>query len=369
MAKQSYYSEKLARYIFREFMLPLVCCTVGFTMLFLLFDLFDVLKDFMEKDAGIVRMVEFFMMRQPERLVMLIPMSFLLAGMYTFSNLSRHSEVTALKASGISLVRTCRYLWVTALVGVAVQGWLLDRVVPTSEKRAQYLEEVIANPDYTPLENKLLAFHAPDVKRDWIFASFSLGERSRGVVVTQFRPNKSRDWELRAEEAQFVPGSGWTFFNGTVSYYDLKGEMLLRKPELFTARTIPELTENPESIETSLSPVAELTISQLWTMATGDQKLPDTTRAACLTTVYERIFWPLSCLVGLLLGVSLTVSHHRSGVFANIGVAVGVMLAYYALFRVAVIVGQKGLLPAWIPLGVVTLAALLYGGWMMAQKR
>lgn len=367
--KQSYYSPKLARYIGREFLIPLVCCLMSFSILFLIIDLFDVLSDFLKQDAPVGQALEFFIMSQPHKLVVVMPMAFLLAAMYTFANFSRHNEIVAIKASGISVIKSCRYIWGLALIGALCQGLLHEFVVPFSAKRAAFLEQKIDEPDLEEEVRTSLAYHAAEFKRDWVFANFDLNGRKTGVVVTQFRPNQSRDWELRADKVEFKKGEGWIFYDGQLTNYDIQGRLTTGAAEHFRVKKFSILEEKPEMIHSSLKPVPELSSRELWKMAYEKRNLPESTRDLCMATMYERIYWPFGCIIAVLVAIPLSIISGRGGMFVNIGTAVGMMLSYYASFQLVVLLAKKGWIPAGLGLFAVTAAAITGGCVMLYRKR
>ncbi|MCK5834745.1 MAG: LptF/LptG family permease, partial [Lentisphaeria bacterium] len=79
--KQSKFSLLLARYIWLRFLTPLISCLIAFTFLFVIMDAFDVLHDFLAHNASFTDLLDFFISRQPERLVVVAPIAFLLAAL------------------------------------------------------------------------------------------------------------------------------------------------------------------------------------------------------------------------------------------------------------------------------------------------
>ena len=114
----------------REFLSPFFCCLGGFVTLFTVIELFDVLPDFLGAKAGLPLMVRYFLLVEPQQLLFaVIPMSSLLAASFMVVSLTRHHEISALRASGISLFWSCLPVWLMglalSLVSFSLSYWPL----------------------------------------------------------------------------------------------------------------------------------------------------------------------------------------------------------------------------------------------------
>lgn len=76
-----------------------------------------------------------FILSIPHVVALSLPMAVLVAVLYAFSVLAADNEITALKASGVNLVRLLVPLTVTGVVLAAAMVWFNDRVLPESNHR------------------------------------------------------------------------------------------------------------------------------------------------------------------------------------------------------------------------------------------
>jgi len=367
--KQSRFSLPLAKYMWMRFLTPLFSCLIAFTFLFVIMDAFDVLQDFLSHHASFTDLIDFFISRQPERLVVVAPIAFLLAALYTFADLSKHNEIVAVRSAGLSVIRICLFIWLTGLAGTVLIKYTMDSVVPSRTAHANYLEKKIGDSSLKVIESRVLAYRSRALHRDWVFGKFSLDGEKENVVVTQFRPDRSIDWEIRAERAIYTGGSGWLFEDGQFSQFDEHGELLLSVPEEFTARRFPELSEKPKKIRNSLSPVEELSTSEIKLLLKNNEGMAQFTIAACETTIYYRMFFPFACVIALLLAIPLSIKSGRGGIFANLGIAVGGMLSYYGVLQAFLVLGKKGFLSPLASAIIPTAAYLLFGLFLTYKKR
>jgi len=98
----------LTRYILRELIGPLIFALSTLTALLLLQQVAKQFGNLVGKGLGWGVIGEFFLLSIPFIIAMTMPMGVLVAVLYAFSRLTAENEVTALRASGISVMRLVR---------------------------------------------------------------------------------------------------------------------------------------------------------------------------------------------------------------------------------------------------------------------
>ena len=363
-------SRLLFWYFTRRYMLPLLCCIAAFCVLFLIADILDDLEDFIGAGAPAGKIILYFAMRQPVNIVNVLPMSILLAAIYMLSMLGRHGELTAVRAAGLSMVRCAMPIWIAAVIGAGVQFWLNEEVGPAFQARSVVLQESLSTEgDAAPRERVLLAFRNASTNRDWFFERFSRDRPKRGILIKQFHPEDRRlVWELRAAKAEVIGGQ-WVFYNG-VRWHYTKGDMLPipEKTERFDKLRLP-LSETPSRIFSSLRPVEELSSVEMLRVLKQRPDMPRSTRNVFKTSIWYRLMWPFSCVVGALFGVGMSLGNERSGALKGVALALGLMVAYYLVIQVFLMLGRHGALPPSLA-GIIPPAVFLsYGSWQVYRKR
>src|SRR5436190_15768365 len=97
----------LDRYLLRELLVPLAYCLAGLTLFLIAADLFANLSQYQRWKMHGDDIAEYYLMTLPTMLVFVLPISLLLALLYSLTNHARHNEITAMRAAGISLWRVC----------------------------------------------------------------------------------------------------------------------------------------------------------------------------------------------------------------------------------------------------------------------
>ncbi|MFI5236238.1 MAG: LptF/LptG family permease, partial [Gemmatimonadales bacterium] len=129
----------LDRYILRQLVAPFLFALSGLTGLMLLNQVASRLPKLVGKGLPWSLIGEFFLLTIPFILVMTVPMAVLLATLYAFTHLAADNEVTAMRASGISVLQMLRAVIFAGVVLSAANFYLTDQIHPRSNARLRAL--------------------------------------------------------------------------------------------------------------------------------------------------------------------------------------------------------------------------------------
>src|ERR1700686_4881712 len=178
-------------YVLRDFVLYLAMIAGSFVMLLLVFTLFELFGDILRNDVSVLTVGEYLLNVTPYFLYYPIaPLSILLAVLVTFGLMQRSNEITAIKATGISLYRIVVPVLITSIF-VAGGLFLSDQLyLPYTNKRQDALRNRIKG---KPAQT----FLRPE--RKWIFGQhndiyyYQFFDADRdvfgGISIFQFNPH------------------------------------------------------------------------------------------------------------------------------------------------------------------------------------
>src|SRR5437773_12514194 len=106
----------LDRYLLRELLIPFGYCLVGFLIFWVSFDLFADLANFQKLRLTVPDVLAYYVVKTPEMLVIVLPIAFLLALLYSLTDHARHHELTAMLAAGVGLARLALPYFATGLL-------------------------------------------------------------------------------------------------------------------------------------------------------------------------------------------------------------------------------------------------------------
>jgi lipopolysaccharide export system permease protein len=352
----------LDRYLLRELLVPLAYCLGGFLIFFIAFDLIFDINRFQEARLLFMDVAEYYVVTLPEILAdMVIPISLLLAALYSLTNLSRHNELTAMRAAGVSMWRlSLPFLGVGVVCGMVVFS-LNELWVPKASDKAKDIMERRNNPGQDRHWTGRLEFQNDADKRHWNIARFNrVTSEMIAPSVTWDSPDGTNH-QIFAQHGIYTNGL-WRFYN-------------LEKWERLTVESygipIPStnhmldvaLSETPDSIRTeikvrALSPGEaakgpQLSIRELLTYLRWHPHLELEKRSSLLTQLQGRIAAPFTCLAVVLIALPFGARGGRRNVFVGVAGSIFICFAYFILQKISFGLGVGGYLPpvvaAWLP--------------------
>ena len=124
----------LDRYVFAEFTKIFVATALGFPILLTVIDLTDNLDKYLNRNLPRGDIALSYVYALPEAMYLVLPAAVLFATIFTIGALTRHSEITAAKASGISFYRLIAPIFVGSFLAMLL-GLALGELVPKANAR------------------------------------------------------------------------------------------------------------------------------------------------------------------------------------------------------------------------------------------
>jgi len=370
----------LDRYLLRELITPLFYCLCGFLILFVFGDLFGDLSDFQKKKLLVRDIIEYYIATTPEFLVQVVPIALLLALLYALTNHSRHNEITAIRAAGISLWRLCLpYTVVGFLLSLGVFA-LNELWVPQSSERADRILFRHVQNSNAPEPGMLPTSGLANLRegRTWLAGQYNeKTSEMRDPQVIWTLPDGSQRW-LYASRAIRTNGV-WTFFNVSECKTSGGSGSMLEPSFQTNVLAMPEFKETPEEIlsEVNISKglalrfknKAELPIAQIRHYLELHPNPPDSLKPRLYTELHARLATPWTCFVVVLIAIPFGVASGRRNVFVGVAGGIFICLTYVVIQRFTLALGVGDKISPWIAAWSPNLAFGTAGLWMTARVR
>jgi len=359
---------RITRYLLREFLGPLLACLVVFNLLYMIFDMFGNVSRFFDGRLPFALVLRYYAGMVSTFCPWFAPASLMLATLYTMWQLSRNSEITAMRASGIGFHRLAR-----PFIGVAfvLSGLIVlnsefiasDANAWSSHLRSKSFRAAEAHGDLRDNHQFLNARE----RRLWTFRSIDLESADSAsavrapLTVKQENAEGDVDTVLSADGARYIDGRWW-FVRPRIAHYANGVEQHAAAAAGRDARVglvcIPWLTESPRDI---------LLASRDWSMLPwrdmrrllAQQSEP---RVSDRFDLLYRTASPLACVVVVLFAIPAGLATARSGILRGIFTALGAFFGFFACTQLCVFLGKRGDLPAvvaaWGPVATWLLLAL-----------
>src|SRR5512146_2403554 len=131
----------LDRYVFGEFAKIFLVTALGFPVLLIVIDLTDHVQGYLDRQIPTSDIALSYLFWIPDSMFMVLPAAVLFATVFSIGAFTRHSEVTAAKASGISFYRLILPILVGALLACGLDLGLGEVVPLANRRRTQLLRE------------------------------------------------------------------------------------------------------------------------------------------------------------------------------------------------------------------------------------
>src|SRR6201981_1087400 len=132
----------LDRYVIRNFIQVYLYCIAGFISIWLIFDISDNISTFIDQHVGFLLTIRYYATQVPQILIILLPVSLLLALLFSLGRMSRANEIVSMLTAGVSLPRVLRPLIGMGLLTVAASMALNYSLAPHSElARKTFIDE------------------------------------------------------------------------------------------------------------------------------------------------------------------------------------------------------------------------------------
>ncbi len=345
----------ITRYVLRLFITAISLSLVAFVSIFFIVDLIEQLDRFLDRDVAPAYIALYYVYYLPYIFVLTIPVSLLLASLYTFGQLARFGELTAMKASGLSLYRLLRpLLLVSALVSAGL-FWAGEWLVPhTSMKRAEIKSEHVDMQTGEGQHVRYNVYYRGEEGRQFYIRVFD-GRRGEGTgfYVTEFRDGAVAS-VLTAENAAWTNGN-WLLSNGIERRFQVGGG--LSEYTSFASMEHNGWSETPEDFLRGQKRPEEMNYGELAQLIQNVRRSGGDVQGY-LVDLNLKIAFPSACLIIVLLGGALASNLRRGGVAVGFALSIGICFIYWGLLRFAQAFGHAGMLP---PLAAAWGANVLFG--------
>lgn len=352
----------LDRYVLREWSKIFLGTALGFPLIITIFDLTDNLDKYLSRNLAPKDIALSYVFWFPESVLLVLPAAVLFATVFSIGGFTRHSEITAAKASGISFHRLCVPIILSAILTAGGALLLSDFVAPANKRRSELLQEsrfTTGNERY----NFAFASEGGRVYR----ATVLNVERGYLEGVEVERKGREGDptyptWILSANNALFQKNVGWTVRQGAMHVVPKKGQHISFQ---FDSLRSPAMAESPRDLMASPKAPADMDYDDLGRFIQALERSGSDVSKLRVDRALK-IAVPIACIVIAFFGMPLATSNQRGGTAYGIGISLGTTVVFLIMIQLTRAVGGRGgfspEMAAWTPniiFGVLGLLMLM----------
>jgi lipopolysaccharide export system permease protein len=393
----------IRRLIYGEVLASIALVATGFLALFFFFDLVDELQ-YLGKNNGLPTANDIYQIRHamayvgllvPNHLYELLPISVLIGTIFVMARLAQSSEYTILRTSGLDPWRALKLLLGLGAFFVVFSFAIGDYVAPASEKAAQLLKAKYQSTITVGQTGAWLKEKQPYNTYVANVKTLSTRNEMVGVQIFEFNNKGLVVSVTRAPMATFGDDDSWLLKDAIRSEFDVPvtsqnasvnpGDIVSKsaspthkgRQSAGVNRTVTDNFRWPTGITPEMVSVALLKPERMATydLFTYIRHLDANGQAAQRYEIefWKKVFYPLSCLVMVILALPFAYLHFRTGGIAGY-VFAGVLIGI-SFFLLNNVFGYVGNLQNWQPWLAAATPGLLYMaislgafGWLVLRR-
>jgi LPS export ABC transporter permease LptG/LPS export ABC transporter permease LptF len=340
----------LDRYILKKIVFLFILMILSLTAIFYMLNVIDLIDDAISNDVSILVVLQHVLYRIPRNLGFVMPIAAMTSVLLTFSIMSKNNEITAIRASGISIYR----LVIPALLmGLLLSGGFFlfqETIVPRSSETANQLLNTIKNRHYFHLKTNKKGLKAGQNKF-YFYRQYNVRTREFQRFNLIYL-----DGDFRIKERIFATSAQW------------QGSKEIRLTDGFVKTFEQNTPVTSRTFDRELLPVSESR------SAFEKESFPDfmnirqtrdyirflkenhSDAAKYQAKLYQRMAFPFSTLVMILIAIPFSFRMGKRGTLFGIGIAIGISMAFWGISTFSNSLGQASILSplvsAFLPLGL-----------------
>jgi len=365
----------IRKLVHRETIAAVAFVTLGFLALLLFFDLVDELRWVGRSPTGgyeISHALLYVALGIPSHLYELLPITVLIGTIFVMARLAQSSEFTIMRTSGLGPGRALRTLLTLGAMFVVLTFAIGDYVAPLTDRAAQLIKARHLGRLTTGATGAWLKERQAD-------QSFAVNARAltpdgsmHGVRIFEFDSEGRLAAQIHAETARFDADGAWTLNQVMRSRF--------LSPDSGDSRIEHQKTDSlrwPTQISADMVAAAVLKPDRMATLDLFQyvRHLKANGQSAQRYEIefWRKVFYPLSCLVMVVLALPFAYLHFRSGSIA--GYVFGGVMAGISFFLLNNLFGFAGNLQNWSPWLTAAAPGIIYSllslaafGWLVLRR-
>ncbi len=305
------------RYLAREIYSAVTLVLVAFLMLFAFFDFINELQSLGKGSYQLRYMAYFVLLTLPGHIYELAPIAVLIGTLYALTMLARHSEITVLRASGLSTAAILSSLAKVGLAFILLTFIVGDFIAPPAERAAKQLRlEAMSRVVGQEFRSGLW------VKDDLSFINVRTvlpDSRLEGVRIYEFDKNQVLRSISEAREGEYLPPGKWRLKDVSQTVFEKDRARVNRLPEAVWQSAI-----NPEILSVLLVLPERMSVASLYRYIRHLKDNQVNTQRYEIA-MWKKLIYPLAALVMMVLALPFAYLQDRMGA-VSVKVFAGIML-------------------------------------------
>ena len=357
----------LDRYVVRKFITLFIMSLLTFLVIFHIVDIIEKIDKFLKAKMGIIDVAWFYYYQFPWFISIALPMSLLLASVFTIGTMGKSNELGAIKSSGISLYRVSTPLLLIGLL-ISVASFFFDDavVIPANRKREDIEQNQMKRRRKArkTIYTNITFQDSPTC--NVVISRYDIRKNSGTTITIQQSRDNVLSERIDARKLQWQPEiKAWLLLDFKIRSFGADGSEQVSE---IISDSLMFLNLRPEDItQTSLDPenmrYRELAdfIKRLQDSGNDPRKWQ--------VNLHYKIAFSFTNFIVILFGIPLAAVKERKGISFGAGISLLVIFIYYGFIKFGQVMGYKGILNPLLSVWIGNIVFLLCGAYLLYKIR
>jgi lipopolysaccharide export system permease protein len=337
------------KYLIKQFLQTIVFGLLGFTFIFIVIDAMENLDDFIDQSVPAFKIIHYYIVFSPEIIRLMTPVAVLFAALFTAGKAANLSELTAIKASGVSLYRFMLPFLITTILISFFSVYFSGYVVPMANKTKLNIEQEYLKKNISFSGSNI---YFQDSKQRIVSISFFdyNSNRANRVSIQDFNATDLKQMKSRIDAVSLTYDTLkniWIANNGIKRDFD----GIHQSADYFTSLEIPNLNFSPDDLLQKQTRPSEMNLSELDNLI-NSQKNAGNDPTSTLIEYHSRIAFAMTSVIVVLFGLPISANKRKGGIASQVGLNILVTFLYLVFMKVSQAFGKNGALnpviTAWL---------------------
>ena len=354
----------LYKYIIKNFLSKFLLIMISFVTVFTAVDIIDNIDKFIRNNIANNEIFSYYLYTLPWYLSLALPMTLLISTVFCFSILQKNHEITAMKASGLSIFRISYPIIICGIFFCFISFFFENLIVVNSMQKRSIIEKKIKpnhqfnnnkkNNIYYHLNNSFLTIKKYNYKND---SAHNISIQSyEGSDLRNRFDAKHMIWDNKNKKWKFNDVSLRTWNNNEYKYHTISD----------TSFQIKDI--NPEIIKNDIIDPEEM---NYWELKKFIIKLKDKGLDYNRWAVNKHFKTGFACssIIMIIFGIVLSIQKPRSNFATGIGLSMAIIFLYYLFIKAGQTFGYNNILPPFLSIWLVNFIFLFIGAYLFINSR
>lgn len=355
------------KYLTKQFVQTILFGLLAFTIVFIVIDAMENLDDFIDQNVSAIKIFHYYLVFSPDIIRLMTPVGVLFAALFTAGKAANLSELTAIKASGVSLFRFMLPFLITTLFISVFSIYFGGYVVPMANKTKLNIEQVYLKKNLTFSGSNL---YFQDSKSRIVSISYFDQDNNTAsrVSIQEFDPNDLKVMILRIDAMTLTYDSLkniWIANNGTKRDFSNQKQTA----EYFTNLELAYLNFSPINLQKKQTRPTEMSFDELKELI-DSQKFAGNDPTSTLIEYHSRIAFAFTSVIVVFFGLPISANRRKGGLASQVGLNILVTFLYLVFMKVSQAFGKNGslnpVLTAWFA-NIIFMIAAGFNLWRARQ--